>query len=140
MLGGRAAEIVVFGRSEVTQGASGDLEQVSRICREMVTRYGFSSLGPLALEGEGTEVFLGRDWIRSEPHYSRRTGDRIDRQVRDLAVQALERAIGLLAPRRELIDGLVERLIEEETIDGESFRHQVEAWEADIQSSVISAG
>ena len=140
VLGGRAAEIVVFGRSEVTQGASGDLEQVSRICREMVTRYGFSSLGPLALEGESTEVFLGRDWIRSEPHYSRRTGDRIDRQVRDLAVQALERAIGLLAPRRELIDGLVERLIEEETIDGESFRHQVEAWEADIQPSVISAG
>jgi cell division protease FtsH len=55
-------------------------------------------------------------------------------------VKALERAIGLLAPRRELIDGLVERLIEEETIDGESFRHQVEAWEADRQPSVISAG
>ncbi len=130
VLGGRAAEIVVFGPSEVTQGAAGDLEQVSRICREMVTRYGFSSLGPLALEGEGAEVFLGRDWLRSEPPYSRRTGNRIDRQVRELAARSLEQAIALLRPRRTLMDALVERLIEEETIEGESFRVQVEAWEA----------
>jgi cell division protease FtsH len=134
LLGGRAAEIVVFGPSEVTQGAAGDLEQVSRICREMVTRYGFSSLGAMALEGEGTEVFLGRDWIRSEAHYSRRTGNRIDQQVRSLAVQALEQAVALLAPRRDLIDALVERLIEQETIEGDSFRHQVAQWQADHSS------
>ncbi|MFM7732580.1 MAG: cell division protein FtsH, partial [Cyanobium sp.] len=131
VLGGRAAEIVVFGPSEVTQGAAGDLEQVSRICREMVTRYGFSSLGPLALEGEGAEVFLGRDWIRSEPPYSRRTGNRIDQQVRSLAVQALDQAVALLAPRRALIDALVETLIEQETIEGDDFRRQVKAWEAE---------
>ena len=130
VLGGRAAEIVVFGPSEVTQGAAGDLEQVSRICREMVTRYGFSSLGPLALEAEGAEVFLGRDWIRSDPHYSRDTGNKIDRQVRELAQRALDRAVALLRPRRPLIDQLVERLIQEETIEGADFRSQVEAWEA----------
>ena len=106
----------------------------------MVTRYGFSSLGPLALEGEGAEVFLGRDWIRSEPHYSRRTGNLIDQQVRELAVRALEKAIALLQPRRELLDALVERLIEEETIDGERFRKQVDAWESPCQSSVVAAG
>ncbi len=139
VLGGRAAEMVVFGPSEVTQGAAGDLEQVSRICREMVTRYGFSELGPVALEGEGTEVFLGRDWIRPEPHYSRHTGDRIDRQVRDLALQALQRAVALLRPRRALMDGLVERLIEEETIDGDSFRRQVEAWEELREPSAVAA-
>ncbi len=136
VLGGRAAEIVVFGPSEVTQGAAGDLEQVSRICREMVTRYGFSSLGPLALEQPAGEVFLGRDWIRSEPHYSRSTGNRIDRQVRDLAVAALEKAIALLRPRRDLIDALVERLIEEETIEGDAFRAQVEAWEPTLSATV----
>jgi len=139
VLGGRAAEIVVFGPSEVTQGAAGDLEQVSRICREMVTRYGFSALGPVALEGEGTEVFLGRDWIRAEHHYSRHTGDMIDRQVRDLAVEALQRAVELLRPRRALMDGLVERLIEEETIDGDSFRRQVEAWEDSREPSGVAA-
>ncbi|MEB3305023.1 MAG: ATP-dependent zinc metalloprotease FtsH [Cyanobacteriota bacterium] len=128
VLGGRAAELVVFGPSEVTQGASSDLLMVSRICREMVTRYGFSSLGPVALEGDGAEVFLGRDWIRAEPHYSQDTGNRIDTVVRTLAKQSLQTAVSLLEPRRELMDRLVERLINEETIDGESFRQEVESW------------
>ena len=129
VLGGRAAEIVVFGPSEVTQGAAGDLEMVSRICREMVTRYGFSELGPVALEGGDAEVFLGRDWLRSQQPYSRETGNRIDRQIRDLACHALERAIALLQPRRSLLDALVEQLIEAETIEGDRFRAEVEAWE-----------
>jgi cell division protease FtsH len=128
-LGGRAAEIVVFGPSEVTQGAAGDLQLVSRICREMVTRYGFSTLGPVALEGEGAEVFLGRDWIRSDPHYSAETGRKIDAQVRSLACQALEQALAVLRVRRELMDQLVERLIAEETIDGAAFRAAVTEWE-----------
>jgi cell division protease FtsH len=128
-LGGRAAEIVVFGPSEVTQGASGDLVQVSRICREMVTRYGFSSLGPVALETDAPEVFLGRDWIRSEAHYSGKTGRKIDDQVRALASEALEQALAILRPRRELMDDLVERLITEETIEGPAFRAAVAEWE-----------
>jgi len=105
------------------------LQMVSRICREMVTRYGFSSLGPVALEGDGAEVFLGRDWIRAEPHYSQDTGNRIDGVVRSLAKQSLETAVSLLEPRRELMDRLVERLISEETIDGDSFRQEVAAWQ-----------
>ncbi|MFZ9752998.1 MAG: ATP-dependent zinc metalloprotease FtsH [Cyanobium sp.] len=129
VLGGRAAEIVVFGPSEVTQGAAGDLQTVTQICREMVTRYGFSSLGPLALESDGGQVFLGRDWIRSETNYSSRTGTLIDRQVRALANGALDLAVAVLRPRRDLMDRLVERLILEETIGGESFRAEVEAWE-----------
>jgi cell division protease FtsH len=126
-MGGRAAEQVVFGPDEVTQGASSDLELVGRIGREMVTRYGFSPLGPVALEAEGPEVFLGRDWLRSEPHYSKVTGNRIDAQVRELACHALEKAMALLEPRRDLMDVLVERLIVEETIDGDRFRAIVEA-------------
>jgi cell division protease FtsH len=136
-LGGRAAELVVYGPSEVTQGASGDLELVSRICREMVTRYGFSSLGPLALEGDGAEVFLGRDWLRQEPPYSRQTGNRIDAQVRSLAHHALDRAVAMLAPRRALIDQLVERLIVEETIEGDAFRALVERYEAAATTEAV---
>ncbi|MBM5821515.1 MAG: ATP-dependent zinc metalloprotease FtsH [Cyanobacteria bacterium K_Offshore_surface_m2_011] len=137
-LGGRAAELVVFGPSEVTQGASSDLQLVRRICRDMVLRYGFSSLGPLALEEEGEEVFLGRDWIRSSPHTSVRTGNRIDEQVRQLASEALEKAVAVLTPRRELIDELVNRLIEQETIDGDSFRALVEAHEARGGSALVA--
>jgi len=128
VLGGRAAELVVFGASEVTQGAASDLQMVSRICREMVTRYGFSTLGPVALEADGGEVFLGRDWIRAEPHYSQDTGKRIDSLVRGLAKESLSTAVALLEPRRELMDRLVDRLIREETIDGETFRQVVEEW------------
>jgi cell division protease FtsH len=129
-MGGRAAEVVVFGPSEVTQGASGDLEMVSRICREMVTRYGFSSLGPVALEADAGEVFLGRDWLRSDPHYSRETGNRIDGLVRSLARESLQDAINLLSPRRSLIDELVDLLIEQETLGGKEFRAVVSRHEA----------
>jgi cell division protease FtsH len=128
-LAGRAAEIVVYGPSEVTQGAASDLELVTKICREMVTRYGFSSLGPVALEEVSGEVFLGRDWLRAEPHYSRQTGNRIDEQVRSLALWALERAVAWLQPRRELMDRLVERLIVEETIEGTAFAALVDQHE-----------
>ena len=132
-MGGRAAEIVVYGPSEVTQGAMGDLDVVTRICREMVTRYGFSNLGPIALEADGSEVFLGRDWLRSDPPYSHKTGDRIDTQVRTMAKAALDEAVALLRPRRSLMDSLVNILIEQETIEGDLFRKQVENYEGDTQ-------
>ena len=95
-LGGRAAELVVFGREEVTQGASGDLQMVAQLAREMVTRFGFSSLGPVALEGPGTEVFLGRDWFSQRPGYAESTGQAIDTRVRDLAKRSLAQAVALL--------------------------------------------
>jgi len=126
-MGGRAAELVVFGPSEITQGASSDLELVSRVSREMVTRYGFSPLGPLALEADAGEVFLGRDWLRSEPHYSRETGNRIDAQVQQLAREALDQAVQLLRPRRTLMDALVNLLIERETIEGPEFEALVDS-------------
>ena len=121
-LGGRAAEQVVFGPMEVTQGASGDLQMVSQLAREMVTRFGFSSLGPLALEGAGSEVFLGRDWFSQKPGYAETTGQAIDSQIRTLAKNALHQAVALLEPRRQLMDRLVDALIDEETLSGDRFR------------------
>ncbi|GCE65475.1 ATP-dependent zinc metalloprotease FtsH [cyanobiont of Ornithocercus magnificus] len=120
-LGGRAAEEVVFGSGEVTQGASSDLQSVTYLAREMVTRFGFSSLGLVALEGPGSDVFLGRDLIHTRPSYAESTGRVIDQQVRILAMQALDQARRLLSSRREVMDRLVEVLIEEETLQGERF-------------------
>jgi cell division protease FtsH len=131
-MGGRAAEIVVFGDAEVTQGASGDLQMVSQIAREMVTRYGFSMLGPMALEQEGGEVFLGRDWTRPEHSYSNNTATQIDAVVQQIARDALRQAIDLLTPRRPLMDALVEALIEQETLDEISFNKIVQAHEKDF--------
>ena len=139
-MGGRAAEMVVFGPAEVTQGASSDLQMVTQIAREMVTRYGFSVLGPVAYERDGGEVFLGRDWMRPENEYSGRTGKAIDQQVQQLARQALDQAERMLASRRELLDELVIRLIEQETISGDEFRKRVERYETAQKVAAINAG
>ncbi|HJN35266.1 MAG: ATP-dependent zinc metalloprotease FtsH [Prochlorococcus sp.] len=120
-LGGRAAELVVFGPDEVTQGASGDLQSVTKLAREMVTRFGFSSLGPVALEAAGSEVFLGRDLVHTRPNYAESTGKAIDEQIRELAMAALNQAVELLRSRREEMDRLVEALMEEETLNSERF-------------------
>lgn len=115
---------------------------VTRICREMVTRYGFSTLGPVALEGSGGEVFIGRDLLQSRPHYADSTGRQIDAQVRALAQQSLDQAVAMLEPRRELMDALVEQLIEQETLDGDEFRRIVEASDAprEVESGASTSG
>ncbi len=140
VMGGRAAETVVFGPSEITQGASGDLQMATRICREMVTRYGFSPLGPVALEGDAAEVFLGRDLIHTRPSYAESTGRRIDAQVRALSREALDRAVAELQPRRDLLDDLVELLIERETLSGDEFRAIVESYEINQTAGSQRAG
>jgi cell division protease FtsH len=123
-LGGRAAEQVIFGDAEITTGAGGDLQQVSGMARQMVTRFGMSDLGPLSLESQQGEVFLGRDWTtRSE--YSNEIATRIDAQVRTIAEHCYDEACKIIQENRAVIDRLVDLLIEKETIDGDEFRQIV---------------
>jgi cell division protease FtsH len=123
-LGGRAAEQVIFGDAEVTTGAGGDLQMVTSMARQMVTRYGMSDLGPMSLESQQGEVFLGRDWT-SRSEYSNEIATRIDAQVRAIAEHAYEVACKLVRENRSLMDRLVDLLVEKETIDGEEFRQIV---------------
>lgn len=120
-LGGRAAEEEVFGYDEVTTGAGSDLQQVSDVARQMVTRFGMSDLGPLSLENSSSEVFLGGG-LMNRAEYSEEVAMKIDNQVRTLAKQSHEIAKKLIRDNREVIDRLVELLIEKETIDGEELR------------------
>jgi cell division protease FtsH len=123
-LGGRAAEEVIFGDSEVTTGAGGDLQQVTSMARQMVTRFGMSKLGPLSLESQSGEVFLGGNWgARSE--YSDEVAAQIDQQVREIVSQCHEESLQIMRDNRTVIDRLVDILIEKETIDGEEFRQIV---------------
>ncbi|MEH2082482.1 MAG: ATP-dependent zinc metalloprotease FtsH2 [Nostoc sp.] len=123
-LGGRAAEEVIFGAAEITTGAGGDLQQLSGMARQMVTRFGMSDLGPLSLESQQGEVFLGRDWTtRSE--YSESIASRIDGQVREIVEQCYDNAKKIIRDHRTVTDRLVDLLIEKETIDGEEFRQIV---------------
>ncbi len=120
-LGGRAAEDIVFGRQEVTTGAGGDIQQVASMARQMVTRFGMSDLGPVSLEGDSQEVFLGRDLInRSE--ISDSIAKQIDEQVRAMVKHCYKETLLIVQTNREAMDKLVEVLIEKETMDGEEFQ------------------
>ncbi|MCT7948609.1 ATP-dependent zinc metalloprotease FtsH2 [Ancylothrix sp. C2] len=123
-LGGRAAEEIVFGDSEVTTGAGNDLQQVTGMARQMVTRLGMSELGPLSLESQQGEVFLGRDWM-NKSDYSEKIASQIDVAVRSIVEQCYVDAKRIMRENREVIDRLVDLLIEKETIDGEEFRQIV---------------
>ncbi|MDJ0598668.1 MAG: ATP-dependent zinc metalloprotease FtsH2 [Crocosphaera sp.] len=123
-LGGRAAEEEVFGYDEVTTGAGGDLQQVSEMARQMVTRFGMSELGPLSLESSSGEVFLGGG-LMNRAEYSEEVAMKIDSEVRTLAEEGHKLARQIIRDNREVVDRLVELLIEKETIDGEEFRQIV---------------
>ena len=136
-LGGRAAEAEVFGEAEVTDGASQDLTTVASLARKMVTLYGMSDLGPVALESPGHQVFLGRDWMdRSE--YSEEIATKIDRQVRTIAISSYQTARNLIRQHRALVDTLVDLLVEQETIEGEQFR-QIVAEHAQLSEKSLAA-
>ncbi|MDF5715866.1 MAG: ATP-dependent zinc metalloprotease FtsH2 [Rhizonema sp. NSF051] len=123
-LGGRAAEYIIFGNAEVTTGAGNDLQQVTNMARQMVTRFGMSNLGPLSLESQTGEVFLGRDWMtRSE--YSESIAARIDSQVRTIVEECYETAKRIMRENRSVMDRLVDLLVEKESIDGNEFRQIV---------------
>ncbi len=123
-MGGRAAEEEIFGNDEVTTGAGGDLQQVSEMARQMVTIYGMSDLGPIALGGQGGQVFLGAG-LTSRAEYSEEVASRIDDQVRQIAEHGHKLARKIVRENREVIDRLVDLLIEKETIDGEELKQIV---------------
>ena len=120
-LGGRAAEDVVFGHSEVTTGAGGDIQMVASLARQMVTQFGMSQLGPMALEGGNQEVFLGRD-LMTRSDVSDAISKQIDEQVHLIVMQCYEETVALVGQHRPAMDQLVEQLIEQETMDGDEFR------------------
>ena len=120
-LGGRAAETVIFGDSEVTTGAGNDLQQVTSMARQMVTRFGMSKVGPLSLESESSDPFLGRSMgSGSEP--SEKVVTDIDKQTRAIITECYQQAINIIKTNRVVIDYLVDLLIEKETIEGQELQ------------------
>ncbi|HEY9891987.1 MAG TPA: ATP-dependent zinc metalloprotease FtsH3 [Candidatus Sericytochromatia bacterium] len=121
-LGGRLAEEIIFGDEEVTTGASNDLQQVTRVARQMVTRFGMSDrLGPVALGRQNGNMFLGRD-IASDRDFSDSTAATIDSEVRKLVDEAYLRAKDVLVSNRHVLDKLAEMLIEKETVDADELQ------------------
>jgi cell division protease FtsH len=121
-LGGRLAEEIIFGEEEVTTGASNDLQQVARVAKQMITRFGMSDrLGPVTLGRQQGNMFLGRD-IMSERDFSEETAAAIDEEVRKLVDTAYIRAKEVLVNNRKVLDEIAQMLIEKETVDAEELQ------------------
>ncbi len=121
-LGGRVAEELMYGDEEVTTGASNDLQQVARVAKQMVTRFGMSDrLGPVALGRSQGNMFLGRD-IMAERDFSDETAAAIDDEVRNLVDQAYRRCKQVLVENRHVLDKVAQMLIEKETVDAEELQ------------------
>ncbi len=119
LLGGRAAEQLVF--SEVSTGASNDLEHATEIARAMICEYGMSTaIGPRTLGRRHSNPFLGRD-IMEDRNYSEEIAKAIDAEVRATIEEGYDRATLILTENRAKMDEIVAVLREKETIEGDEF-------------------
>ena len=118
-LGGRAAEEIVF--NEISSGASGDLQSVTRIARQMITKYGFSErLGPVVYGTSQEETFLGRD-LGQGKGYSETTAAEIDSEMRDIIDEAYETCRRTLTEHIDQLHALAQALMEREKLNEKEF-------------------
>src|SRR5262245_328427 len=122
-LGGTLAEETVY--SEISNGATSDLEEVSRIARSMVKEFGMSRLGRVNFHERGGPGFLGGDG-ESERNYSEHTAREIDIEVRKIIDDATEEVRGVLLTRRAALEAIAQRLMVKEVIDGSELRQLLE--------------
>lgn len=118
LLGGRAAELIVFGH--LSTGAADDLRRVTDIARSMVTRYGMSEkLGSIAYERDPGNFLASTDrpYPVREREYAEETAAAVDREVRVIVDNVFQRTQGLLTMRRSILDRAAKKLLEKETLE-----------------------
>ena len=114
-LGGRCAEAIVL--KEISSGASGDLQMVTNIAREMITRLGMSDeLGPLVFGEHQEQVFLGKS-LGSERNYGEAVAEKIDNEMHRIVAEAYGDVMNLLTENIDFLHNMAKALLEEETID-----------------------
>ena len=118
ILGGRAAEKLVF--SEMTTGASNDINKATSIARRMVIDFGMSDLGPISFGPQPIETKFGR-FIANEQRVSSATQAEIDKEIKKIIDQAYEKAKKIIKAHRSDLDKLAKELLRKETLDQEQF-------------------
>ena len=122
MLGGRAAEVVIFG--DVTTGAADDLDKSTKLAREMVTEYGMSSLGLVSYSSK--PMFgMWKNPFGESSEFSQATLAKIDSEVKRILDASFESAKGILASKRSHLDKIAASLLEVETLDASSKKFTV---------------
>jgi cell division protease FtsH len=138
-LGGWTAEQLHLG-GDVTTGASNDIEKATEMARQMVTKYGMSEkLGPLQYGKTDELIFLGRQ-IQEEKNYSEETSKLIDSEVHEIVDRARRRAYELLTQYRSLLDAVVARLIEQETLSSDEFNNLVDGHLGQVPVAASTSG
>ena len=123
-LGGRAAEQIVF--NEISSGASGDLQSVTRIVRQMITRLGMSSkLGPMVFGEQQEQVFLGKN-LGHERNYGERVAELIDKEMHDIVSEAYADTLRILREHLDALKSMANALMEVETINSVQVKNLVE--------------
>lgn len=120
-LGGYVAEEMIYG--DLTTGPSNDLQVLTALARDMVTKYGMSPLGPVALEGEGGKALFGRG--AGEKEYSPEVAAKIDAEVKRIIDEAHDKAKKILVDHRKFLDAIAAKLMEVETIEREEFEQMM---------------
>ena len=120
-LAGRAAETLVFGKNEITQLASRDIAYSTEIAKEMITKYGFSSIGPVNITQNSEDIFLGNSLLRNKSIIADKTSFQIDLEIMKITKNSLNKSIEILERNRLLLEKLADLLIHEETINRAKF-------------------
>jgi cell division protease FtsH len=122
MLGGRAAEEIVFGR--VTTGAANDLQRATDLAERMVTSFGMSkALGPMAFDRTPQAAFLGDGVVNPRRLVSDRIAMAIDKEVKDIVKGGHQQALAILKHNRNLLEILAQKILATETIEGEELKN-----------------
>lgn len=125
-LGGRAAEEIVYGKENVSTGASQDLKNVTDIARKMVTAWGMSDkLGNMAYGKNQENVFMGRDFGHQRD-YSEQVAYEIDQEIKRIVDERYELAKRLLTENRDMLEKISKELLDKETIDEKEFEQIME--------------
>jgi len=126
MAGGRVAEELIFGKENITSGASSDIQQASKLARRMVTQWGFSDiLGTVAYGENEQEVFLGHSVARSQ-NVSEETARIIDSEVKRIVSAGWDEARQILTDKAADLETLAQALLEYETMSGQEIKDLLE--------------
>jgi cell division protease FtsH len=132
-MGGRVAEELTFGIKNITSGAAGDIQQITKVAKAMVCVYGMSDkLGTIAYGSRNEQIFVGRDITKSED-YSEDTARELDLEIRKIVKSAKVRADKILTDHQDQLILLSETLMEKETMTAKEVRILLDmATEADL--------
>ena len=119
LFGGRIAEEIIYGKQQITTGASNDIEVATGIATNMVTKWGLSTLGPLKYGEDDTNPFLGKSAAMQNKTFGGETSNKIDVEIKKIIDDSYKKAMKILKDNLDKLHVMAEALIKYETIDSD---------------------